>query len=104
MLRFFMVISPNGSTNIAVPSSSLSPGHHPVCEIWHIVLRPVRRRNGSARPGDNMSSADMYRNDLARLKDKEAALRLELNRHQNDELRALEEVHRQMSSASRASS
>ena len=51
-----------------------------------------------------MPFSDTYRNDLARLKDKEAALRKELNRHKSDEAKALKDERLQMISAGRASS
>lgn len=51
-----------------------------------------------------MSQADTYRRDLARLGEKEASLRKELNRHQTDEAKALEDERKQMMSASKASS
>jgi hypothetical protein len=51
-----------------------------------------------------MSQADTYRRDLTRLREKEAALRKELIRHQSDEAKALEDARKQMASASKASS
>lgn len=51
-----------------------------------------------------MSILDTYRSDLARLKDKEAVLLKELNRHQSDEAKALEEARRQQTSADRTTS
>lgn len=51
-----------------------------------------------------MAMSDSYRSDLARLKDKEAALRKELNRHQADEAKALEDARKLVASASRSSS
>lgn len=51
-----------------------------------------------------MSVADTYRADLARLKDREATLRKELNRHETDAARAIEDERKQMASAGRTSS
>jgi hypothetical protein len=49
-------------------------------------------------------SADSYRRDLARLLDKEAALRKEMQRHESDAAKATESARRQESSAQRTSS
>jgi hypothetical protein len=49
-----------------------------------------------------MSEADTYVQDLARLREIEATLRNELNRHQEDEARALEFALRQMMLANQA--
>lgn len=51
-----------------------------------------------------MSLSDSYRSDLARLKDKEAALRKELNRYQTEEAKGSDEERRQVTSAQRAAS
>lgn len=51
-----------------------------------------------------MAISDSYRSDLARLKDKEAALRKEVNRHHSDEAKALEDARKQVVSASRSTS
>lgn len=51
-----------------------------------------------------MSEADTYVQDLARLREIEATLRNELNRHQADEARALEDALRQMMLANKATS
>lgn len=51
-----------------------------------------------------MSHTDTYRRDLVRLREKEAVLRRELNRYQNDEAKALEEARKQAVSASKTSS
>ncbi|WP_039996632.1 CHAT domain-containing protein [Sphingomonas sanxanigenens] len=49
-------------------------------------------------------SSDSHRRDLARLLEKEAALRKELYRHESDAAKAMENVRRQEGSAMRASS
>ena len=51
-----------------------------------------------------MAMSDSYRSDLARLKDKEASLNKELNRHRADEAKALEDARKQVASATRSSS
>lgn len=51
-----------------------------------------------------MSQADTYRRDIARLREKEAALHKELNRHQSDEAKALDDVRKQMAYATKTSS
>lgn len=51
-----------------------------------------------------MSEADTYVQDLARLRETEAALRKDLNEYQGDEARALEEALRHMMSANKAAS
>lgn len=51
-----------------------------------------------------MSLSDTYRRDLARLMDKEATLRKELQRHESDAQKATENSRRQQEMASRTSS
>jgi hypothetical protein len=51
-----------------------------------------------------MSLSDSYRRDLARLKEREAALHKDLHRHQSDQAKASEEERRQTNYATRASS
>lgn len=46
-----------------------------------------------------MAGSDTLRNDLARLVEQQAALRKELNKHQGDEAKAIEEMRRQERSA-----
>lgn len=51
-----------------------------------------------------MSQADTHRRNLARLREKEATLRKEINRHQSDEANARQDAGRQLASANKASS
>lgn len=51
-----------------------------------------------------MSITDTYRRDLARLMDKEANLRSQMQRHESDAAKAAESLRRQEASATRASS
>ncbi len=51
-----------------------------------------------------MGQVDTYRRDVARLREKEAALRKELNRHQSDEAKAQEDVRKQLTSANKTTS
>ena len=53
---------------------------------------------------DHMSFSDTYRRDIARLLDKEASLRKELQRHESDAAKAMEDTRRQEASALRTSS